>query len=956
MGIFKRNKKEEAFKIQLEREAIEQLNHPEANANSFLPQELRDEPSSLYGDGKAKAPHAITAEELNGQLQHTSPSSATVDSVAETITMTEDSTAESSSDFLYKRMTETRRQATERAVIPPAHSAPSNPVVTQPTIAPEPKAETVNIDSLLQSLHSDLERAQSNLFSHHATSSPEPIPTVATEISPSPTKQEEIAEIPMSKGDLVSPPTAPIPPIDPTAAKRAEERRTSLLARCNAYLKDEESALLTRNSEKYKLESVESILQDFEKRASRRARQTLETPRTSNFTTPTSAPISQATLSFSSPTVTKPKQNTEKPADVKHFFTAPSEEIHQIKETKDTLAETKVLPNRWNETNEISSSSDKTTVFPAVKEVSNTSGEPKEEPMTEPLDAPEEPFDDYRTPADRDRIYQDLKKRRKRFTGRILLNLLLFLPALALCTPLGSWLQQTHPAVYTTANLAIAALAIPFNLNAIRAIGSLFASKTAPELPSGLAAISVLLYHIIASVRGLSAYPLCVVSVFSLLLGNIAGRCNYSRVIRNFNCISDASEKKAVAIVKSRAATQAMVGNSIDGNALVCLGANTTHIRDFLKYTYTGDPVSPKITLITRIGLISAVLLGLLSGFLSGNVWPGFFAFTVLLCITAAPATLWLSFLPFSVAESRLRLYDAMLTGYRASEELDLCNAIAVHCSDLFPKGSIRLVDLKLLSPNPIDQSMLDAAALTEAMQSPLAGIFEQMNSSDYSHQNIAVDTVVYEDKMGVSGWVNNRRVFVGNRVLMEAHGFTNLPPIELDKKIMRKGYFPVYLASDNVPCALLIVKYTPNQEIAYELRRLCNTGTTVLVHNCDPNISNQMLCHYFGLYSESIAIMSKQGSVKYQECLKPRPSMHAGASYRGSVSGLFAILTASIHIKRSTQSMILLYVFAVILGILAVGVSIFTPLSTYIRALSLLIYQLVTTLIICLPPLMKRP
>ena len=165
----------------------------------------------------------------------------------------------------------------------------------------------------------------------------------------------------------------------------------------------------------------------------------------------------------------------------------------------------------------------------------------------------------------------------------------------------------------------------------------------------------------------------------------------------------------------------------------------------------------------------------------------------------------------------------------------------------------------------------------------------------------------------------------------MGAHGFASLPPVELDKKIMRKGYFPIYLVSNNVPCAMFVVKYLPDEEITYELRRLCSTGTTVLVHNCDPNISARMLCDYFGVYEETVAIMSKQGTEQ------------------------FRILTA-INIRRSVSVMTVLYVTLVVLGFAALVALTFTPLSAQIGAVPLLGYQLLSSLIICLPPLLRRP
>ena len=58
---------------------------------------------------------------------------------------------------------------------------------------------------------------------------------------------------------------------------------------------------------------------------------------------------------------------------------------------------------------------------------------------------------------------------------------------------------------------------------------------------------------------------------------------------------------------------------------------------------------------------------------------------------------------------------------------------------------------MKLLSPNPFDQSMLDAAAIATSINSPIAGIFKQINASKtYKVSAQAVDSVIYEEKMGI--------------------------------------------------------------------------------------------------------------------------------------------------------------------------------------------------------------
>lgn len=994
MGIFKRRKADEAFKIQLEREAIDKMSHSDEN-DFTLPLDLEGADSMWSINGKTKAPNSITADELMGRSTQTSPLSPASSSSEETFNIPMSSANnETPTDFLYKRMTETRKSSLEQSVavqtedtgdqqtVPTKEKTQNNSSVENSKLDTEnnigvSSAQSVkqnaplDIDALIKSLREEVIGKSTHEDEVNQETLKAKIPSVSDGLQDSPkmSKAENndfsnLAVQPSDSNTILTPPA-----VDPQKAKLAEERRTSLLARCNAYLEDEEFGSAKIDAEKYKLESVESILQDFEARASHRVKKNLKlnTPKSSAPQTDNPLKTSDSSNDISHTTAfvigaDKPTAPTDKEPPVKHYFTAPINPSNSAEVTKDVSA-TKVMSDSDIEKIVMETSKpaeDKTSIFSAIypKENSKTDSEDYTSPIKEEIDNTTENYDDYETTADRERITEQLNNCRKRYSIKVLLNTLLLIPAICLITPIYEIIKSINPYLPYSIEAIIALMTLLVNFDTVKGIGSIFSKESNTDLSAALSAISVLIYSIIALVFQSGILGFSCVILISLLFNTISKRNFYSQAIRNLSLIADNQQKRAVAIIKSKSATKAMVGNAIEGNSLICCGAKVINIKNFLKYTYCKNPVGAKIKNITYFGVILSIILCIATLIITGgNVVTSISVLTAVLCITASPATISISQFPFKMAHKRLRLYDAMLTGYRAADELDLCNGVAVSCNALFPEGTIRLVDLKLLSPNPIDQSMLDAAALAEAMGSPIAGIFKQVNaSSSYKKTTPKVDSFVYEDKMGISGWVDDRRVFVGNRVLMEAHGFTSLPPIELDKKIMRKGYFPIYIVSDNVPSALLVVKYTPDEEVAYELRRLCNTGTTVLVHNCDPNISTQMLCDYFGLYSETISVMSKQGSEIYNTITKQRSDIVAGAAYKGTVCGLFATLTAAINIKRSIVSMTALYVIAVIAGILAVGAAIFTSLFSYIGAITLIVFQLVTTLIICLPPLLKRP
>ena len=65
--------------------------------------------------------------------------------------------------------------------------------------------------------------------------------------------------------------------------------------------------------------------------------------------------------------------------------------------------------------------------------------------------------------------------------------------------------------------------------------------------------------------------------------------------------------------------------------------------------------------------------------------------------------------------------------------------------------------------------------------------------------------------------------------------------------------------------------------------------------------------------------------------------------------------MTAAIQIKSLFYSMSALYVVTVVLGILATAIAVFTA-PALLSPWFLLAYQLIATLLICLPAVFKRP
>lgn len=439
----------------------------------------------------------------------------------------------------------------------------------------------------------------------------------------------------------------------------------------------------------------------------------------------------------------------------------------------------------------------------------------------------------------------------------------------------------------------------------------------------------------------------------SLTLFNYAKLLNVRRIYQNFCRIATSNEKRALHFIKKEAAVNAIVRGALDGPALICTGRRTVNVNGFFKYTYSRDLQSAVSGRLLVIAAVVSVLIGVLSFIKVG----GDFAFTaaaLTLSLFAAPATILVSVLPLKAAADTLTEYDSVLPGYASAMQIRNANAVAVDIADLFPKGCVRLFNMHTLSKNPVDRSLCEAAAVVMAAKSPLSDIFAQITGS--LKENLpAVDSMLYEERLGLSGWVDDRRILIGNRTLMENHN-VRIPSYEVDKKILAKGFFPVYIAADSKPCVLLVVGYTADDTITYELRRLCNAGYTVMVNSCDPNTSSEMLSDYFGLPEGAIKTMNADGARAYKEETNYQESMESVAAYNSSVCGLFALATASMRVPALSLFMMVLNLIAIAVGVSALGCFIFMGTTALLSPLLILVYQLISTLVIGLMPMLFKP
>lgn len=159
-----------------------------------------------------------------------------------------------------------------------------------------------------------------------------------------------------------------------------------------------------------------------------------------------------------------------------------------------------------------------------------------------------------------------------------------------------------------------------------------------------------------------------------------------------------------------------------------------------------------------------------------------------------------------------MRNHGIML-GYQSVEDFYDANSVMIDADTLFPAGSIRLCSIKLFSDTKIDEALLDAVSLTAHAGSILKELFSDVISGK---ENILsrVENFVYEDSMGLCGWINNKRILFGNRELMNSHNIEGIPTKTKESEFTENGKDALYLSVSGNLAAMFIIEITAGDSI----------------------------------------------------------------------------------------------------------------------------------------------
>ena len=443
--------------------------------------------------------------------------------------------------------------------------------------------------------------------------------------------------------------------------------------------------------------------------------------------------------------------------------------------------------------------------------------------------------------------------------------------------------------------------------------------------------------------------------ILGLLLNCIGRMLIITRVHDNFKFIMKNPELYAGKIYTDERNAKRMFMGAPLNKPLIAYRKKTKFLSNFLQLSYAPDPSENIASKIAPITSVVAIVAALFYAFIGGGVAEGASAFALFAIILTPVCQLVAVNLPIKKLCLAVVKKGSMVTSYESVKQFCDTNAIIVDANDLYPSGTVTMSGIKTFSGSKVDDAIRGAAAVMFAVKAPMSSMFDNIIKSKRDTLP-HVESVIYEDGLGLVGWVAGQRILLGNRRLLEAHGI-KVPSVEYEKKYTDKSKQAVYLSLGGELVAMFIVTYKGSSYIAEELRSLEQNGVTILVRTIDSNITQDRIAEDFGVFYRSVKILpTGLGNITKEMTDTPDEETRAYIATKGGIQSFARAISGCIRIKSNVTLSIFLQMAGIILGFVLVGVITFISGIARLNILELLIMYVFCIIVGIVAPTIRKP
>lgn len=555
---------------------------------------------------------------------------------------------------------------------------------------------------------------------------------------------------------------------------------------------------------------------------------------------------------------------------------------------------------------------------------------------------------DYNSKSDRRAIYLELEGMVNKFTLRTILCLGAEL-IIAVIGVLGSGILADFglgtggEQIYIIINMALLLFMSIISAKAIlKGFQALFTLKPSSDSLLSAAVLFSFVHAVLALTIGQSgagvSHIFTATTGFILLLNAFGKRSMTRRIFRNFRFLIKGGEKYTAArISDDREIEEFSKGTNFE-QCDIRYNVKTDFSTRFLANSYADDP-SDMIAKLTVYPALGASLIIAIITFVITLDWLTAITTLTASVLVSTPVSAILSFnKALENADRDLLKERGCLSGFAAVEDAAGTNCVVLEAQDIFPEGCCALKGMKLFKRMQMDEAILYAASILNTTEHPFKSVFLESVSEVKERMPEASDTA-YESKLGLSAWIFDRKVLLGTKEMMGAHGIEIPAPAKPDEYI-KDNVRIMFLAIDGAVYAMFVLEYFADPTVEAELQRLESAGIQILVRTFDSNVDTPLLSEIFDLSYSSAQILNVVSSSMYDEKTEKPVLNEAKIVNRGDAFTFVRSILACNLLSSQFRLLRILQYAAMGLGILLIAIFSFVGAIDSIGPVHLVVYS----------------
>ncbi len=393
--------------------------------------------------------------------------------------------------------------------------------------------------------------------------------------------------------------------------------------------------------------------------------------------------------------------------------------------------------------------------------------------------------------------------------------------------------------------------------------------------------------------------PNCAVSSLSVcfaLLGSF------------LSCASFAVNFRVVALTKS---PSVIVSHrcTIDRDSIRVLSKLRRSATGFVRESEEADLFEIIYSALAPFLIIASIILGLFCYFASDQCNNLIRTISTCACVSASFSAILGFALPFSVLTKKLARSGAAIAGYSGCSELGRLKRVVITDSDLFPRRTVALADMKIESGFSAANVISYTGSMIAAAGLGIAPVFTELMKKNGSVIQKVEDFACHAGG-GVIAKINGDNVYVGNASFMYLMGIRMRKSKDTD--------CTVYTAINDVFVGEFKISYSPMMSVTNALSNLLSGRTEPLFAIRDFNLTPMLVDKFFHLrsgmcdypsFSDRYAVSSKE--------IQEKDTAVTSTFAKGGLSAVAGLMRRGRRLYVSTFLCAALSVIGTIVGII---------------------------------------